>query len=644
MTRVPERLQDQLDILARAKTLLPQSRAPYYAHLRLRTNGRGFADAPSDGREVDVLLGGVFRRGSGVTIVDWRTAPLSEVFFGYSEGEEYELALTDRVVTGVVLQRNLVTFRDGELVELQWPGMRMVRGPKGFEPAPLLQCPKLLPRAPGLRARPPSPVDVELDAAQKAVVGLPPREPVLVLGEAGCGKTTVALHRLRKLCLENNARYRAACIVPNEGLRLLIESLLHRLGLDDVETFTYDKFASKQARRVFPDLRRRESEDEGPLLSRLKRHEALRPILRRLASKPPPRSEDDIPGRALHARREDLQAIFGDPALMEEVIQASGLPKSAAKEAVEHTRVQFTSSSEREHSHVDADRLTAIDGRSIDEGTPDSDAETVDPEDYAVLFELERLRAEHFDETPISPSRYHCLLVDEAQELAPLELALLGRCVSRGGTIIVAGDAAQQVDAAANFQSWDATMAELGASKHQKAVLEVSYRCPPEVTAFARQLRDAPSTLPEQPRQAAFDFQRGSSRARYPLAHFGTDAHLAAWLVEALRDLDAADASSASAVICRTPEAAALLARVLRFGLPVRLALEGKFVFGPGVSVTCVPEVKGLEFDHVVLPDAARAQYADTAEARRALYVAATRASAQLLLAAAGEPSPLIES
>ncbi|HEX4382520.1 MAG TPA: ATP-binding domain-containing protein, partial [Myxococcales bacterium] len=100
--------------------------------------------------------------------------------------------------------------------------------------------------------------------------------------------------------------------------------------------------------------------------------------------------------------------------------------------------------------------------------------------------------------------------------------------------------------------------------------------------------------------------------------------------------------SSASAVICRTPEAASLLARVLRFGLPVRLALEGKFVFGPGVSVTCVPEVKGLEFDHVVLPDAARAQYADAAEARRALYVAATRASSQLLLAASGEPSPLI--
>jgi DNA helicase IV len=58
--------------------------------------------------------------------------------------------------------------------------------------------------------------------------------------------------------------------------------------------------------------------------------------------------------------------------------------------------------------------------------------------------------------------------------------------------------------------------------------------------------------------------------------------------------------------------------------------------------VTCVPEVKGLEFDHVVVPDAGAGRYADAAEARRALYVAATRASSQLVLAAAGPGSPLI--
>src|SRR5205823_10674324 len=88
-----------------------------------------------------------------------------------------------------------------------------------------------------------------------------------------------------------------------------------------------------------------------------------------------------------------------------------------------------------------------------------------------------------------SPSRFHCVLIDEAQEFSALELSLLGRCVARGGTLIVAGDAAQQVDPAANFRGWDATMRELGVRQHRTATLEVSYRCPPEVTEFARSLR-----------------------------------------------------------------------------------------------------------------------------------------------------------
>ncbi|HET9751887.1 MAG TPA: AAA family ATPase [Myxococcales bacterium] len=609
------RLEEQLEIALKARVLLPQSRAPYSAHMRLRY---------ADGRVSDFALGGVFRRGEGLTILDWRTAPLAEVFFAWAEGEEYELDLGDRRLEGVVLQRNLVRFENGELIELSWSSGALLRRDGAWVPHHLPRLPRLLPRPHGQRVRPASPVDVDLDAAQRAVVDLPPRETVLVLGEAGCGKTTVALHRLRALRMAGNERFRAACIVPNEGLRRLIEALLYRLGLHDVETWTLDKFASKQARRVFPDLRRRESEAAPSLVSQLKRHEALRPVLEVIARRPPPPPENENARRAQRAVREDLQALFGDGPLMEEVAARAGLPAGAAGQTVEHTRVQFTESTEREYAHVDAERLLALDGRAIDEGTPTGDAETVDVEDYAVLFELERLRARNQGAAPASPSRYHCLLIDEAQELSSLELALLGRCVGRGGTLIVAGDSAQQIDEAANFRGWDVTMSELGAAQHRKAVLEVSYRCPPEVTAFARSLREPVGA------------------ASFPLAHFHDECHLAAWLVGALRDLDAEDPTASSAVICRTPQSAALLARIAGMAVPAHLALEGAFTFGAGAQVTCVPEVKGLEFEYVILPDVAAGSYADTAEARRALYVAATRTSAQLLLACSSTPSPLV--
>ena len=68
---------------------------------------------------------------------------------------------------------------------------------------------------------------------------------------------------------------------------------------------------------------------------------------------------------------------------------------------------------------------------------------------------------------------------------------------------------------------------------------------------------------------------------------------------------------------------------------------DGDFSFRPGVEVTCVEEVKGLEFDQVILPDLEA--YGGTDQSRHALYVASTRASDQLVLAAAGRPSPLLD-
>ena len=100
--------------------------------------------------------------------------------------------------------------------------------------------------------------------------------------------------------------------------------------------------------------------------------------------------------------------------------------------------------------------------------------------------------------------------------------------------------------------------------------------------------------------------------------------------------------STSAAIICRSPESARRIAHTLRLGTQVHLALEGRFRFGPGAQVTAVHEVKGLEFDYVVVPDATAAVYPDTPESRRALYVASTRAVRRLLLAGAGAQSPLV--
>ena len=71
--------------------------------------------------------------------------------------------------------------------------------------------------------------------------------------------------------------------------------------------------------------------------------------------------------------------------------------------------------------------------------------------------------------------------------------------------------------------------------------------------------------------------------------------------------------------------------------------LDGEFLFRSGVNVTELDQVKGLEFDYVIVPDASPGTYPDTPEAHRALYVAVTRTRHQLLLGAVAGQSPLLE-
>jgi hypothetical protein len=503
--------------------------------------------------------------------------------------------------------------------------------------------PIFTPRPPKDRDHPASLVDVTLDPAQEGAASLPAGRALLVLGEAGHGKTTVAIHRIAHLWRARRAddTGRAAILVPTEGLARSIQPLLRGLGVD-VEVQTLDAWAAGQARRALRDVPRRESEQGGLLVSRLKRDPALRVALAELARRPPARIDDDVDAplgrsRAL-VRRADLQHLFGDRVLMEGVARASGAITSRMVDAVlEHTRVQFSRTAEDEWSHVtDHERLLAVDHRALDEGTASHDAGTIDVEDYAVLFELDRMRAAERARrgdpraAPKSPRLHDIVLIDEAQEFAPLELALIGRSLAPGGTLIVAGDADQQTDPTTRFGGWHAAMQELGCSEYETVRLDIGYRCPPGVVALARAVAgiEAPPGQPKGP------------EPRY--LRFGGERELGATLGAALAALQRRDPRASVAVVCRAPRTARRITTALQAEVGARLVFDGRFMPRGPVQVTTVDEVKGLEFDFVVVPDATADDYPDDPASRRALYVAVTRTRHQLVLATSGPPTPLL--
>ena len=71
---------------------------------------------------------------------------------------------------------------------------------------------------------------------------------------------SLALHRLARLFRAASGDFRAAVLVPTDGLRRLIEPLLRGLGVD-VQVEIYEHWARRQAQKVFLDLPKRESQD-----------------------------------------------------------------------------------------------------------------------------------------------------------------------------------------------------------------------------------------------------------------------------------------------------------------------------------------------------------------------------------------------
>jgi DNA helicase-2/ATP-dependent DNA helicase PcrA len=658
---------------------LPNLKEPYFASMRLRAAGR----------RRDVLLGAhpFMDPARGVTILDWRRAPVAEVFFTCEPGDEYEIEAGGRMIEGVLERRHLLTFEDGDLSAISVEDGTLTRAGSTwrFEPGDV---------APSLRAAEDGDAGaakrgLDLDPHQIALLERDPKEPLIVLGSAGCGKTTVAIHRAASLCRrypETFSPQRVLVLVPEPGLRRLAERMLAELGVTGVLVLTFDEWIRAEARRVFPWLPDRESPDPPFAVSRIKRHPAMRVAIDRLIddlarsigerldrtlagrggirdailARTEPvladrlrRAEEALACSATPARkrlltealreerrglvrvRADHQRLVGDRALLHLAALSSGgeLSMGLVEQVAEHTNRQLDEPSEVRFAHVAKERLATLDGRSLDDGTPEAAAGTVDVEDYALLFELLQRKTGKSGTRSGELTRYAHIVLDEAQELSPIELTIIGRAVGAGGSVTVAGDAAQRIDRAGYFASWEAVMEALGA-RSTPAWLETTYRSPRPIVELAHVIlgAQAPEVMPRAAREGL----------PVVLTTAPSDGYAAAVLCRALRRLLDREPFAGVALIAKDAASARAVVDAIARAVPARLVLDGDFSFGPGIEVTEVANIKGLEFDYVIIPDATAEAYPDTPDSRRALHVAATRASRRLWILAPGSPSPIL--
>ncbi|WP_437303665.1 ATP-binding domain-containing protein [Sorangium sp. So ce388] len=610
---------------------LPDPLCPYLAHLRV-DEGKGAKD---------YLLGHAtfLDPSADVRILDWRVAPVAQIFYRYREGDEYEETFPGRVAEGVVKARRIVVVERGVLTRIVGDGLVLTQRGDGRWTLAERASLAMQPGGAGTAARPgglgvgagaldqarAAEVTALLDPEQYAAVCAPAQQPLLVLGSAGSGKTTVALHRLARIAALDPARYplpAMSVVVPEEGLARLSRRLLSPLGAGEAQVKTLDAWSAATAREVFgrPIAL---CADPPALVSSLKRHPALHRALRDRFAKLAPAST------TLPRLRRRLADVFTDRGFLEGVVAASAgdLPRSAIEETVRHTVLQLAEPLEKELASIIVPEMKrALDGRAIAEGTPDELAGTLDVDDLPILLFLRAARR------GLEGAGWSHLVLDEAEDFSLFELFVLGKLLGEARSVTLAGDEAQQTSS--SFAGWDAALAALRVADAATCRLAVSYRCPRPVTELARRLLG--KLAPEAPARAARD------GAPIGFFRFPGEAQAHLFLAGALRDLADREPRASVAVIARDPDAARQFHGLVADLPEARLVLDGAFSFEPGIDVTDVDSAKGLEFDYVVVPDATAAAYPMTDEARRRLHVAVTRTSHQLWLIAGAAWSPLL--
>ena len=713
-----ERLQEVAATRGDLQTFLVDPASPYFGHLRLRERVADRGDV-----ERDVLIGRAtfVDAAARVNIVDWRHAPVSQLFYRYSEGSDYEERFGDRDVEGDVIARRTLTIENGVLLRVACPqgvwgrangaapwqrtdlpahalaggqdtAARPARGVLGAAPEGRQALDRRLPEIAAL-----------IDPRQFDVITARGSGVVVIQGGAGSGKTTVGLHRLAYLAFTYPSDFparRLTVITHGAALAAYIGQVLPSLGVAGVRAATFSGLAARALRAEIPWLRAAVVDDVPPAVTRVKSHPALLHELEHLAAgyrgkrgsraavelwadlltdrgrllallrdaAEMPLSERDVidahaimtdrvaavlardpregseakpektgkkDARRARAKGRRKRAAAPEPSLSPDMHwTAMGLAQKPGQRTVDSDLPEGV---RRVEGGDDADDDQNVRGATGIDGLPtDDDLPTLDADDVAIL-----LRASQLLRGAKDPFAH--LFVDEAQDLSPLKLSvLIGRTaggVPRGTSvpsITLAGDTSQRLFLDNGFGDWRGVLAHLGLAHVAVEPLRIAYRSTREIMTVARAAMGplADPEAPEAPRHGA-----PVEVFRFP----GVGAAVA-FLAEALRDLAAREPRATVALLARYPEQADRTYEGLRRAeVPaLRRVRAQEFAFRPGVEVTDVRQVKGLEFDYVVMLDANATSYGRDDESRHLFHIGVTRAAYQLWLVATGAPSPLL--
>ncbi|HEX6238713.1 MAG TPA: ATP-binding domain-containing protein [Acidimicrobiales bacterium] len=512
---------------------------------------------------------------------------------------------------------------------------------------------------------------------------------LVVQGGPGTGKTVVALHRAAYLLYTHRFPLEGQGVLvvgPNRLFLGYIERVLPSLGeagvelavladlVDDVRVRGYDRGTTARVKgdvRMADVLAKAVRDRERPLRQPLRVPDGARTLV-----VPAERTAEIVNEARRRYRVHNPGRRFVEAQLFEALAEASRVPATAdevrerlrhapeVREALERMWPVLTPAELLHdlfgsralidlaaHRYLDGDERAAL-ARPRADGV---ERVVWTHDDVPLLDEARSLlgpRRRRRDRPEADEIRtYGHIVVDEAQDLSPMQLRMLGRR-SLNGSMTVVGDIAQATGVWAH-QGWDEILAHLPEKRPaRRAELTIGYRIPgPTMELAARVLAIAAPALrsPESVRQAGDpprDVDVGAELAAgdgHGLDGDGDEARLLRRLADRVATTAAAerDAVEPGNVAVIAPQtlvdhlAEALERAGVEFGRAARRGLEEQ------VTLVPISLVKGLELDAAVVVEP-QAIVDEEAQGMRALYVALTRATRRLAIVHARPlPDPL---
>jgi DNA helicase IV len=481
-----------------------------------------------------------------------------------------------------------------------------------------------------------------IQADQYRLITRDPEPPLVVQGGPGTGKTAVGLHRASYVLYAYRERLRRVLVVgPNPTFMEYVSHVLPTLGEESVEQRAVGELVEGLSVTAV----------DPPDVARLKGDPRLADVLHRaaeLTSEPHPEElVARMEGEYIHVRERNVAA------LLEAVREELGLTAHARerfrmdvlRRFYEDYGTRLGGLAWRDFGEVErALRAKGFLGRWLDRVWP-----TVAPErlvrglltsrqqledaaggildadeqrrllrprtgfgwsdaDVALVDEAHALIAE-------PPRTFGHVIVDEAQDLTPMQLRMIARRAA-GGSLTILGDIAQATGPVPHA-SWDDILAMLPEGPNAEvAELRHAYRVPAEIMELALPL--LPEIAPDAAPPVAF--RPGGTPPRVVRV-------------------------SVEEVVTRALQEALALARqegLLAVILPAPLVPEfaSASAYEDGIPLLSPRRAKGLEFDHVVVVEPALIAEGETG--LRELYVALTRPTRTLVVVHARPlPGPL---